>query len=735
MDFDIALKDVPMGDAAAAVGGGGPQGAGMTGAIPAYAGNSNGDGDSDEDGDADGVVFADEDGDGVTNALVGPVVGPVPQRFPKEVVPATPFAGVYRSRFTLNHPSNQNLHLLQHVNCSYLSTPNLAPTITQLKQHAQSLVILIKQLTTSTLGAPIDNRNLGLHPSVAFNDGETYDFLNDLRKPYKGPEDGAHILHHNMPQTNLINLLEEEFIEARHGKAAHPARINIRDICPLQYSEKTPVNQPSLPYATHQTLISHANEVLELLDHEYSAKGGLLSILPTKDEKEDREAAESTILGQLILYIQRLVQRVHDLERCYANAMDVIAGEAVVPHQALSKMGPDARQGRELVYPQDRFILVNAGNDLYGYMSDEFDRRERVDEAVMANYKRMGLTGEALWENRGGREYSRGIVAIDVNTRYYRLKHDPLKTIFVLPAHAQHPNTKVTRDMESQPTVVSVVKPIWPERQSTWELKHRGDLDAFKKLKAEHAKCLADHENYKETQTVMELSLELAQGEARKYKQRYEECVETSTGNNDANRHNLLLQMAEVRKLREELNAAKAGAQREKDQAEKDRLEISRAKTAMQSAERDHAENLKGKQQMFDRFLDDERKKVEANTADAGKVGTELAEKLRNAWMNQIQETAVINAYLEQLYRVMERRTRVLGQELDHRFQDGYAATVANAVPSDQVRQIADRWGQEIVRVNTLSYGNLGRTGQALGTNVGRSPCFAPAYLIYLFKE
>jgi len=703
MDYDFGSADLPIGDEDVGLEGFNNQQLAVVGATGGGQSVDEGSDMGDRDGDDDGNTG----GPGG-----GPVIGSVPQRLPREVIPATPFAGVYRSLFTLNHPTNGNLHLLQHVNCSYLSTPGHAPTITQLKQHAQSLVILIKQLTISTLAAPIDNANLGVPPIIKFNDGESYDFLNDLRKPYTGPEDDALRLHHNMPLPNVLNLLEEEHIEARHGKAARPARVKIWDMCPLHHSEATPVNQKSLPYATHQTLISHANECLELLDHEYSAKGGLLAILPKKEEKEDREAAESTILGQLILYVQRLVQRVHDLERCYANAMDVIAGEAVVPHQALSRMGPDGRQGREMVYPQDRFVLVNAGNDLYSYMNDEFDRRERVDEAVMANYKRMGLTGEALWQNRGGREYSRGIVALDINTRYYRLKNDPLKTIFVIPAHAQHPNTKVTRDMESQPTVVSVVKPIWPERQSTWELKNRADLDAFKKLKAEHATGLADLENYKDTQAVLELSLELAQGEARKWKQKYEETVELLGGDDRDNAHDVLMQVKETEKLREDLEAAKAAVQRERDQVEQERTVARNAKTKMISAERDHQLNLKAKVETHDRWLGEEKSKITAQTAEAGKIATEVADRLRNAWLKQIRETAIINTHLNHLREELRKEFLKLDINIDARLNEP-----ANQVPDDTAERIGLRWGDEIGQVAR----GASSQGRILGEANGKS--------------
>jgi len=451
-----------------------------------------------------------------THASGGSLLGSLPpRRSPQEFIPATAFAPIYRSIFTLGLSSensktgDQIMASLSHVNCSYLSSPDLAPTLLQLKQHAQALVILIKNLTTSTLPAVIDNKNAQVQGANAFNDGETYDFLNDLNNAYKGPVNEAYKRHHDMPLTTLMNVLQQTTLND-HQRGV--SMTTVRDICPLHHAHKMPANGPSLPYATHQALISHANEVLELLDHEYSAKGGLLSILPPKEQNDDRGKAETTLLGQLILYMQRLVQRLHDLERLYANSMDALAGEAVVPHQALSRLGPDGRKGRELAYPQDRFVLVNAGEDLWQFLNTEFEKKEKVDVAVDDNYRRMGATGEAIWEQRGGKEFARGITALDITTRYYRLRGDPLKTIFVIPAHAEHPGTKVIREMEEQPTVVSVVKPIWPERASLWEMKNRVDLAELKTARRD-IQVAQERQSYEVA--ALKLDNELKAGEVR----------------------------------------------------------------------------------------------------------------------------------------------------------------------------------------------------------------------------
>jgi hypothetical protein len=203
-------------------------------------------------------------------------------------------------------------------------------------------------------------------------------------------------------------------------------------------------------------------------------------------EKADREKAEKTVLGQMICWVQNLVQRIHHLERLYANALDLLAKEAVVPTEMLSALGAKGRQGREVVYPQDRFVLANAGDDLWDFLNAEFERREVVDTEVDRNYRELGTTGEHLWAERGGREFAKGITCIDVYTRYYRLRDSPLKTIFVIPAHEIHPGTKVTREMEQQPTVVSVVKPVWPERMSVLETQHKSDMEELKTLRQEH---------------------------------------------------------------------------------------------------------------------------------------------------------------------------------------------------------------------------------------------------------
>ncbi|KAH6676395.1 hypothetical protein B0J14DRAFT_536823 [Halenospora varia] len=574
-------------------------------------------------------------------------LGDVPARRIREVVPATHFAPIYRSIFTLTPPGNTIIPLLRHVNCNYLSTPGVAPSLLQLKQHAQALTILIKNLTLSTIPGVIDNENSELRGIPRFNDGETYDWLNNLSQRYEGPQNEAMREHHLLPLTSLLNVLEEKDIPA-HG--TQPAKVEYRSICPLHRAneETLPPQGQSLPYATHQALIEHANEVLELLDHEYSSKGGLLGILPKKDEKEDRENAETTLLGQMILYIQRLVQRLHDLERQYANAMDVLASEATVPHQTLSAVGPDGRSGREVVYPQDRFVLVNAGEDLWSFLSAEFEKKERVDEKVMENYKSLGVTGEALWQERGGKEMSRGITALDVVTRYYRLRKDPLKTIFVIPAHSEHPGTKVTREIEKQPTVVSVVKPVWPPRMSSLEQKHRSDMVDLKSLRVEN-QMYRDRVDWNDQEkTVLNFQIETQSAEARSWKKKYEEEEAVLSLPENQRKKSLAQQRRAAEKEKEEVEALKKQLEEQKE--ELDRKEVERVAQEKEALRARNARDLdlQRKKEEFDRQCAIRMSQIERADRQAGSVADELTQKLEATWRKQIVEQQILNNHLRE---------------------------------------------------------------------------------------
>lgn len=570
-----------------------------------------------------------------------PTIGPAPKGtsgLARGAVPRTKFSEAYRSIFTINQPDL--IPLLRHVNCNYLSTKGHSPTVLELKQHAQALVILLKQITLSTKPGTIDSSNQSRRTGDPFNENETFDFLNDLNNIYEN-----NTVHHNLPLPTLLNTLEPQYVEpgtmVNPGQPDHFVEI---DVCPLHSVDPAPLDGPSLPYATHEALLKHANEVLELIDHEYSAKGGLLGVLPHEDDDENRPLSQTTLLGQMILYIQRLVARLHNLERLHANAMDVMKGEAVVPNQALSRIGPDGRSGRELVYPQDRFVLVNAGDDVWQFLNDEFEKKERVDEQIRANHLRLGVEGERLWENKGGKEYSRGITAIDVITRYYRLRNDSLKTIFVIPAHAEHPGVKVTRDMERNPTVVSVVKPIWPERVSVWEKKTRDDLEELRQLRRDNNALREAAEIAETERTYLLNEVKLQRSHVFRMKERLKTFTDGPERDQiatelDAQRAALQQERADLQAQRAQLDARAADLDiRAQDRATELQADTTRRKTETRqfAARRDALEKIY-KQRLID---------LENDRLAAVESGTQLADEFQKAWTEQVADTQVLVDFL-----------------------------------------------------------------------------------------
>ena len=636
-------------------------------------------------------------------------------------LPPTLFARPYSSTFALKvaETTPGELGCLKHVNCNYLSTKGLPPTLLQLKQHAQSLTVLIKHMTVSTQSSVVDNRNIPGEGIGEFHPNESFDWLNDLSSPYENDD-----RHHAMPLTSLLNCIDSPpWDNSEH--------INM---CPLHRADvRAPRNGISLPYATHQSLIQHANEVLELLDHEYSAKGGLLSILPPQDQKEDRELAETTLLGQLILYTSRLVQRVHDLERQYANALEVIKGEAAVPHQALSLLGPHGRKPRELVYPQDRFVLVNAGDDVWQYLNNEFQIKEAAEEEADIKAREQGIMGEAIWIEGKGKDFANGITALDITTRYYRLRRDSLDTIFIIPAYQEHPGTKVTRDMETQPTVVSVVKPVWPERASMWEMRNRDNLEELKKLRNEHVLLKMEADHAKEVVKGVFTDQQLKAQELRELKAKGNQDLQNAQA--EIQRLNAVLQdPANESKLRviEESKAAlaaqnrAAAAEREfkekteaLEQERKKAEEVTRARGELKSKEE---ARLKRMEETIQTRLNQRTKKLDERDVDIARAASSTNAKLWAIWEKQIVEQQIVIEYL--------KNKSVLHGDLHPSEEDKMKGTatakqiIADMQPGPAHKPMASTIGGSKGANNATGGGNNGKNGteQAHSTTGHQGP-------------
>ncbi|KAI1816935.1 hypothetical protein GGS20DRAFT_133703 [Poronia punctata] len=387
----------------------------------------------------------------------------------KGFIKATHWSKPYYSALIHNNPQLPH-DLFEHVNCSYLSTPGRAPNLLVLKQHVQSLAVLISYLAPTSQhgggGILSDGDDDDDDDDAPFAAEQAFDWLNDLRTHYH-TDDSAH----KRPLNALANLIKS------NGDVEGPKWHCPLDDTAIQLAEKHRFQQYR-PFETHMTLLMHANEILERLDHEYSAMGGILGIIPLEGEDNVENKAlkqsKTTLVGQWILFTQHLVSRMHELEIAYGNSLDLLANEAIVPMQHLSVHGPDGRRGREIVYPQDRWILANAGEDVFSFIHQMLDKAEAVQDRQDDKFAEQKVLGDAALSDE--LEY-RGIVKVDLDTRFYRLRSSGHGPLFVLPAFADRPNTAYTREMEKRPTVVTIPQPEMKESVSSWEARHK-DIDA-----------------------------------------------------------------------------------------------------------------------------------------------------------------------------------------------------------------------------------------------------------------
>ncbi|KAK4192414.1 hypothetical protein QBC35DRAFT_373488 [Podospora australis] len=412
----------------------------------------------------------------------------------KGYVKGTDYALPYYSHFSRFHDGQVRNGLWRNLNCGLLSTPGLPPTLLALKQHAQSLCILIQTLvpqfesrevgtqaanpttttttTTTATGAAGSSstrrrrssarRQSAAAAGLGYELGDAFDFLMDLTTPYQN-DDPAH----NLPLTALVNDIRER--DETRGRVYYH--------CPFADRYPREAGEEQKPYATHQNLIIHANDCLERLDHEFSSTGGLMSLLPSDEvlERQQLINSKNSLLGQWLLHHQLLTARLHDLERAYANALDALKGEATIPHQFVTDLGHDGRNhGRDLVYPQDRFVLVNCGDDVAEFIHNTLDKEEALSQQRDEVLFRNGAIGQRMRTEDGA---FRSLVSADFNTRYYRLVGQERSTIFISPAWEHHPAVEHTKQIQNEPTIVAAIKPTWPPRATELEKKFKAYED------------------------------------------------------------------------------------------------------------------------------------------------------------------------------------------------------------------------------------------------------------------
>ncbi|KFA60609.1 hypothetical protein S40285_07859 [Stachybotrys chlorohalonatus IBT 40285] len=395
---------------------------------------------------------------------------------PKEYVEATDYAtSWYCDELDVEEGflTKKDYVKLRHVNCSYLSSAK-APTLLALKQHAQSLANLIKTLTVSDQFAKI-NKVKKTKPSDEVLSNQAFDWIVDLDTPYTNADE-----YHHLPLWKIHNHIRAEYSGETSTVQYHCPLHSVDDFGPLAAAGDT--EKKRLPYKTHRNLLMHANECLEILDHDYSATGGLISILPTEheDDRYQLAGARNTLVGQWLSQYQELAKRQHDFEIEVANSRDLLKGEAVVPMQLLSSAGIEGRaEGRQVAYPQDRFVLVNAGDDVFNKLHlalDEEEKEVHARDQGRAEGEEGGLRSLRLSQAKS----TGNLVFVEAVSRFYRLKGQNKGTLFVLPYSDDHPGVGATRKLEMKPAAVIVPKATWPERGTISQEQHERELDELR---------------------------------------------------------------------------------------------------------------------------------------------------------------------------------------------------------------------------------------------------------------
>ncbi|CAH0054903.1 unnamed protein product [Clonostachys solani] len=360
-----------------------------------------------------------------------PYLAEMPAPNPKRRLNATPWSTSFECDLidTSNGVfTHEDLRLLANVNCSHLSS-GTAPTLLSLKQHAQSLAILIKKISVSTGPVFIGDGTLTV-------ENEAFDWLADLSKPYENIDK-----YHNLPLRALQNQIasEDEMLGVTHH-------------CPLTIRKnlggyaRGRVRLP--PYESGHGLLMHANECLELLDDDFGETGGLISMLPFSSgaDSEQMACARNTLTGQWLIHHQHLTLRQRELECDLANLTDILAKEASIPRQILH-YPPEEHDRR--TKRQDRYILTNIGDDVTDLIHEHLDKREAEEQRHLRLCEARGV------HTKG---HDQGIIQLDVVSRVSRIKgHGKESPIFILPCSEEHPGVLATREAERKAPEIRLV--------------------------------------------------------------------------------------------------------------------------------------------------------------------------------------------------------------------------------------------------------------------------------------
>ena len=234
---------------------------------------------------------------------------------------------------------------------------------------------------------------------------------------------------------------------------------------------------------------------------------------------------------------------------------------------------------------------------------------------------------------------------MDVVTRHYRVRgkeerDQGNKTIFIIPAHAEHPGVKVTREMERTPTVVSVVKPVWLERQTILEMKHRHDLEDLKILKRDSERMKIEKEMDENAKTFLKYEVDIKKGENWRLKKKIE-ALETALHKpeNEARAKLFADYVAKANADIEKANKVKVENEADREATKVARME---AEAARDELRREMAEFEKEKirnQATHKSETEKINERLKLTDARIARSAVELEMRLKMKWLELLQET------------------------------------------------------------------------------------------------
>ena len=289
-----------------------------------------------------------------------------------------------------------------------------------------------------------------------------FDFLKDVYTPYSNSSPT-----HHLPLPSLVNTLPPLTPEDIYMGKAPSCAI-------LKTAEET---------GDMSTLMAHANENLEILDHYFSPQGGLLALLPPDDG--NGKQSERGIFGQWLRYTQALVDRVAELEREVALMREILGSEHMMPNVRGKRTAGDVR-AKEIVFPQDRYVLAGLNDALWERLHKDLDIAAEMNAAKDRRaHERLRPRGrcceDLIGKPRCMDDELNTVSWVEVTSRVFRVRGQ--ETVFIIPAWNIHPGAGAVKAIENEPLVQTVARGTNQQAQVTAKERsdQRREIEALKK--------------------------------------------------------------------------------------------------------------------------------------------------------------------------------------------------------------------------------------------------------------